>query len=156
MSSYKITLPLLVKCENVLRFSCSLSINDSDFSNKKSEQCSPKNVLDLSEGDYQSTEEDSSSHEGSTLTDSPPPPLALELKGRYSFRKHMSSLKQISSFFRFPFEQGTRKQEVNLPVKEQPPPLFKCFSYEELAIATNNFHEGTRYMGIGTNLYKNT
>lgn len=101
-------------------------------------------MLDLSDGDYHSTEDDSSSFEGSTLTESPPPRMAPELKEQSSFRKHMSSLKRISSFLRSPFEQETRKRDVKLQIKEPPPPpLLKCFSYEELANATNNFHQGT-------------
>ncbi|KAL4564258.1 hypothetical protein LXL04_028316 [Taraxacum kok-saghyz] len=114
-------------------------VNIEDVSRKKSEQRSPRNVLDLCEGDYHSTEEDSCSFEGSSITESPPPPLATELKGQFSFRKHLSSLKRISSFFRYPFEPDTMKPNRKFPVKEQPPPLLKCFSYDELANATNNF-----------------
>ncbi|GJR19964.1 probable receptor-like serine/threonine-protein kinase [Tanacetum coccineum] len=121
----------------------STNVNLEDFSNKKNEQRSPRNVLDLSDGDYHSTEGDSSSFEGSTITESPPPLMAQELKEQSSFRKHMSSLKRISSFLRSPFEQETRKKDVKLPIKEPPPPLLKCFSYEELANATNNFHQVT-------------
>lgn len=102
-------------------------------------------MLDLSEGDYHSTEEDSSSFEGSSITESPRPQLAHEsLKGQFSFRKHISSLKRISSFLRYPFETDTKKPNGKLPIKEQPPPLLKCFSYVELANATNNFHQGTK------------
>nr|GEZ77270.1 probable receptor-like serine/threonine-protein kinase At5g57670 [Tanacetum cinerariifolium] len=126
----------------------STNVNLEDFSNKKNEQCSPRNVLDLSDGDYHSTEDDSSSFEGSTITESPPPLMAQELKEQYSFRKYMSSLKRISSFLRSPFEQEIRKKGVKLPIKEPPPPLLKFFSYEELANATNNFHQDN-IVGIG-------
>ncbi|KAI3709151.1 hypothetical protein L2E82_38910 [Cichorium intybus] len=121
--------------------------NVEDISRKKSEQHSPRNVLDLS-GGYRSTEEDSSSFGESSITESPPPPMARELKGQFSFRKHISSLKRISSFLRYPFEPDTRKPEVKLLTKEQPPPLLKCFSYEELANATNNFRQDN-IVGIG-------
>ncbi|KAL7592373.1 probable receptor-like serine/threonine-protein kinase At5g57670 [Lactuca sativa] len=124
-------------------------VNVEDLSRKKSEQRSPRNVLDLSEGDYHSTEEDSSSFEGSSITESPRPQLAHEsLKGQFSFRKHISSLKRISSFLRYPFETDTKKPNGKLPIKEQPPPLLKCFSYVELANATNNFHQDN-IVGIG-------
>ncbi|KAL8265158.1 hypothetical protein R6Q59_023288 [Mikania micrantha] len=125
----------------------STTIDLEDFKNKKSEQMSPRNVMDLSEVD--STEEDTSSFEGSTITYSPPSPIITpELKGQSSFRWHISSLKRISSFLRFPFEQNTIKQEVKPQIKEQPQALLKCFSYEELANATNNFNEDN-IVGIG-------
>ncbi|KAI3805511.1 hypothetical protein L1987_27953 [Smallanthus sonchifolius] len=122
------------------------TIDLEDFPNKKSEQQPPRNVMDLSEGD--SAEEDSSSFEGSTIPESPPSPIARELKGQSSFRRHISSLKRISSFLRSPFEQNTIKQDVKLPIKEQSRPLLKCFSYKELADATNNFNEDN-IVGIG-------
>ncbi|KAJ9550861.1 hypothetical protein OSB04_014906 [Centaurea solstitialis] len=127
----------------------------SDFSNNKShEQRSPRNVLDLSKGDYHSTEEDSSSIEGSSIEgssimESPPPLVSSKSKGQSSFRKHISSLKRISSFLRYPFEPDTRKAEMKLPIKEQQQQtLLKCLSYEELAKATNNFHPDN-IVGIG-------
>ncbi|KAK1429901.1 hypothetical protein QVD17_12229 [Tagetes erecta] len=135
----------------------------ADLPNKKNEQQSPRNVMDLTEGD--NTEEDSSSFEGSTITESPPSPFAQEYlnrksehqsrrnvmdltEGRSSFRRHIASLKRISSFLRSPFEQNTNKHDVKLPIKEQPGPLLKCFSYKELANATNNFNE-ENIVGIG-------
>ncbi|KVI01391.1 Concanavalin A-like lectin/glucanase, subgroup [Cynara cardunculus var. scolymus] len=124
------------------------NINEEDFSNKKSEQRSPRNVLDLSERDYHSTEEDSSSFEGSSIMESPPPLVARKSKGQSSFRKHISSLKRISSFLRSPFEPDTRKADMKLPIKEQQQTLLKCLSYEELAKATNNFHPDN-IVGIG-------
>ncbi|XP_076945781.1 putative receptor-like serine/threonine-protein kinase At5g57670 [Bidens hawaiensis] len=124
----------------------SKAINLEDFQNKKIEQESPRNVMDLSEGD--GTEEDSSSFEGSTITESPPSPIARELKGQSSFRRRISSLKRISSFLRSPFEHNTIKTELKLPINEQPRPLLKCFSYEELANATNNFNQDN-IVGIG-------
>ncbi|XP_076954916.1 putative receptor-like serine/threonine-protein kinase At5g57670 [Bidens hawaiensis] len=102
--------------------------------------------MDLSEGD--SMEEDSSSFEGSTITESPSSPIAQELKGQSSFRRHITSLKRISSFLRSPFEQNAIKTEVKVPINEQPRPLLKCFSYEELANATNNFNQDN-IVGIG-------
>lgn len=133
----------------------------SGLPNKNGEQQSPRNVMDLNDGD--NTEEDGSSFEGSTITDSHASPIALEslnkkseqqyprnvmdlTEGQSSFRRHFSSLKRISSFLRSPFEQNTIKQDVKLPIKEQPRPLLKCFSYKELADATNNFNEGTQYL----------
>ncbi|KAK9076804.1 hypothetical protein SSX86_005138 [Deinandra increscens subsp. villosa] len=121
----------------------STTIDLEDLATKKSEQQSPRNVMDLPEGE--STEEDSSSFEGSSLTESPPSPIARELKGQSSFRKHISSLKRI---LRSPFEQNTIKQDLKLPIKEQPQTLLKCFSYEELANATNNFNQDN-IVGIG-------
>ncbi|XP_076921661.1 putative receptor-like serine/threonine-protein kinase At5g57670 [Bidens hawaiensis] len=124
----------------------SKAINLEDLQNKKTEQESPRNVMDLSEGDI--TEEDSSSFEGSTITESPPSPIARELKGQSSFRRHITSLKRISSFLRSPFEQNAIKTKVKVPINEQPRPLLKCFSYEELANATNNFNQDN-IVGIG-------
>nr|XP_043630612.1 probable receptor-like serine/threonine-protein kinase At5g57670 [Erigeron canadensis] len=115
---------------------------------EKSEQCSPRNVLDLS-GEYHSTEEDSSSFEGSTITESSSPSLSVDLKSRSSFRRHISSLKRISSFLLSPFEQDSSKQNLKLSIKQPPPPpLLKCFTYQELANATNNFQQDN-IVGIG-------
>ncbi|GMP36320.1 hypothetical protein CsSME_00008487 [Camellia sinensis var. sinensis] len=104
----------------------------------KSEKASPRAVIDLSDGESNNTEEDSSSTGDSSMTESPP--LSLGLKNELSFRKPLSPFQRISSFLRSSFDfNGKNRNEVTSN-KEKQQPLLRCFSYEEIANATNNFH----------------
>ncbi|KAK3007640.1 hypothetical protein RJ639_013108 [Escallonia herrerae] len=92
---------------------------------------SPRTVLDEVERESESTEEYSSSTEGLSITMSP---LQAPLKQR-------SPLQRISSFLRSPFDQMGRKGNEFLSIREkQQLPSLRCFSFEEIANATNNFH----------------
>ena len=102
------------------------------------EKPAPKAVLDGSEVESHSTE-DSFSFGDSSFTESPP---ASKLKGQSSFRKQLSPIKIISSFFLSPFDLSGRKRNEGLSDKEKHQPLLRCFSYDEISKATNNFHPG--------------
>ncbi|WOH06913.1 hypothetical protein DCAR_0626342 [Daucus carota subsp. sativus] len=52
----------------------------------------------------------------------------------------MSPFQRISSFLRTPFASSGRKRIEAFVDKEKPQPLLRCFSYEEIAKATNSFH----------------
>ncbi|XWS70913.1 hypothetical protein CRYUN_Cryun03dG0091300 [Craigia yunnanensis] len=91
-------------------------------------------VLDALEGESNSTEDNSSSFGDSTMSGSPP--QAPKFKGQSCIKKQMSPYKFISSFFSSPLRK--RKAGLSNTGKEQP--LMKCFSYEEISNATNNFH----------------
>ena len=97
---------------------------------------SPRTVLDAVEGESISTEDDSSRFGGSTMSGSPP--QAPKFKGQSCIKKQMSPYKFISSFFSSPL----RKRKVGLSNTGKEQPLMKCFSYEEISNATNNFHSG--------------
>ncbi|KAK6944260.1 UspA [Dillenia turbinata] len=100
-------------------------------------KASPRTVLNEFEGDTHTMEEDNSSFEGSSITESPP----LVPKDQTNNRKQVSPIKLISSFLRSPFNLYERKKiksDSNHYEKEQP--LLRCFSYEEISNATNNFH----------------
>ncbi|KAL6331683.1 hypothetical protein AAG906_014333 [Vitis piasezkii] len=106
-------------------------------SKSKREKPTPKAVLDGSEGESHTTE-DSFSFGDSSITESPP--LASKLKGQSNFRKQLSPIKIISSFLLSPFNLSGRKRNERLSDKEKHQPLLRCFSYEEISKATNNFH----------------
>ena len=108
-------------------------------SKSKREKSTRKAVLDGSEGESHTTE-DSFSFGDSSITESPP--LASKLKGQSNFRKQLSPIKIISSFLLSPFNLSGRKRNERLSDKEKHQPLLRCFSYEEISKATNNFHPG--------------
>lgn len=98
------------------------------------EKASPNRVLDASEGESNSTEEDSFSFGESSTTESPPPLPSRNLI------KQVSPIKFVSSFFRSPFDSTRGKGNDYTPNNQNQQPLLRCFSYEEIASATNNFH----------------
>lgn len=106
---------------------------------EKRVESSPKTVLSSCEDKSLSTEEDSSSVGGSSITESP---LSHLSKDQPNNKKQMSPLQRISSFFRTPFALSGRKRIEAFVDKEKPQPLLRCFSYEEIAKATNSFHPG--------------
>lgn len=102
-------------------------------------ETSPKTVLSSCEDKSSSTEEDSSSTTESCITESPLSHLSKEQPNN---KKQMSPLQRISSFLRTPFALSGRKRIEAFVDKEKPQPLLRCFSYEEIAKATNSFHPG--------------
>ncbi|KAE8735463.1 putative receptor-like serine/threonine-protein kinase [Hibiscus syriacus] len=102
-------------------------------SKTKLQKQSPRTVLDALQGESNSTEDDSSSFWDSTMSGSPQPP---KFKGEPYTRKQMSPYKFISMVFKSPL----RKRKANLSNKEKEQPLMRCFSFEEISNATNNFH----------------
>lgn len=107
------------------------------FLDKKKENHSPTTILDELRGESYSTEDDTSSTGDTSNTESPP--LTSKFKTQSKARKQLlSPCKLIASFFGSPF----RKRDGSLSNKEMKQPLIKCFSFEEISNATNNFHPG--------------
>ncbi|XP_057514279.1 probable receptor-like serine/threonine-protein kinase At5g57670 [Actinidia eriantha] len=122
---------------NTARIEEHVDMNSSKNDHMRDEP-SPRRVLDLCEGESNSTEEDSSSFGDLSLTESPH--LAPIPKSESNFRKPPSQLKRISSLLLSPFDLNTRKRNEITSNKDKQPPLLRCFSYEEISNATNNFH----------------
>ncbi|OMO69296.1 hypothetical protein CCACVL1_19563 [Corchorus capsularis] len=110
-------------------------VQNSIVSKRKAQKPSPRTVLDALEGESNSTEDDISSFGDSTMSGSPPP--GRKIKEQSSIKKQMSPYKLISSIFSSPLRK--RKPSLSNNEKKQKP-LMKCFSYEEISNATNNFH----------------
>ncbi|KAL8468852.1 hypothetical protein ACS0TY_031890 [Phlomoides rotata] len=97
------------------------SCTENSFSSEENEMMkrpSPRTVLDICEEDSNSDEELDSNN--STLV----------------CKKPKSPLQLISSFFRLSCDRSTIRKNKH---KEQP--LVRCFTYQEIANATNNFHK---------------
>lgn len=107
------------------------------FLDNKKDNHSPTTILDELRGESYSTEDDTSSSGDTSNTESPP--LASKFKIQSKTRmQQLSPLQLIASFFGSPL----RKRNVSLSNKEMKQPLIKCFSFEEISNATNNFHQG--------------
>jgi hypothetical protein len=89
----------------------------------------PRTIDDEVGGESQSTEDDSCSSGDTSITEFPP--LASKT------RKQPSPCRFIASFFGSPMK---RKGSSSHEGRQQP--LLKCFRYEEISNATNNFHPG--------------
>ncbi|KAK1366838.1 Concanavalin A-like lectin/glucanase, subgroup [Heracleum sosnowskyi] len=110
---------------------------NKDMLEKRAEsESSPITVLSSCEDKSSSTEEDSSSTGESSITESPLSHVSKEPNNK----KQLSPLQRISSFLLTPFALSGRKRIEAFVDKEKPQPLLKCFSYEEIAKATNSFH----------------
>jgi len=103
---------------------------------------SPRTVLYEIETESHSTEDDTFSFGGSTTTESPP--LATNFNGQSKTKKQTSTCKLISSIFASPM----RKINRSVSNKQKQQSLLKCFTYEEIANATNNFHPGKLPLSI--------
>ncbi|KAF8400385.1 hypothetical protein HHK36_013683 [Tetracentron sinense] len=104
-----------------------------------SEKPSPRTVLDGPEGGSQGIEEDSCSTLGdSSFTESPS--LVPQFKGRSNIWKHLSMFKLFFPFLRSPLNGTSKEINEGLFDKENWQPSWRCFSYEEISNATNNFH----------------
>ncbi|CAA2981989.1 probable receptor-like serine threonine- kinase At5g57670 isoform X1 [Olea europaea subsp. europaea] len=109
------------------------------YSKRKCENPSPTTVLDVCEGESQSTEEDCSSLAESCITNNFSSSGSLESKRKPQIGKPMRILKQISYFFRSPvYWPGGNRNGSSLKGKHQA--LLRCFTYQQIANATNNFH----------------
>ncbi|XVF70091.1 hypothetical protein PTKIN_Ptkin11bG0134300 [Pterospermum kingtungense] len=109
-------------------------VQNSIVSPIKEQKHSPRTVLDVLEGESNTTEDDSSSFGGSTMSESPH--QVPKFKGQSCINKQISPFKFISSFISSPL----RKRKASLSNKEKDQPLMKCFSYEDISNATENFH----------------
>ncbi|XP_031736529.1 probable receptor-like serine/threonine-protein kinase At5g57670 isoform X2 [Cucumis sativus] len=101
------------------------------------------------------TTEDDSSTSGDCSTIGSPPPLVSPFKSQSGdsqrHRQRMSPCKLISSFIGSPF----RKRNCSFSEKQShDQPLLRCFSYEEILNATNNFHPEMVGQGGYSEVYK--
>lgn len=102
----------------------------------KPHNSSPRTVLDSLEGQSNSTEDDTFSTMVSSITDTPS--LDPKNKSRSKLRTPQSPLRRIASFLGSPF----RRRSNSISRNEKRQPLLKCFSYEQISNATNDFHQG--------------
>lgn len=108
-----------------------------DFiSETKAQNSSPRTVLDALEGQSNSTEDDTFSTRVSSITCTPS--SGPKIKGQSKLRKTQFSFRFIISFLGSPF----RRKNFNMSRNEKGQPLLKCFSYEKISNATNDFHQG--------------
>lgn len=95
---------------------------------------SPRTVLDVFESDYQSTEDSTFSSIDSTISEFSS--LTPKDRSHSNLKKQcLSPCKLFFSFFGSPFRRRNRRKEIQQP-------LLRCFSYEDIMNATNNFHPG--------------
>ncbi|KAM6579551.1 hypothetical protein CsatA_003325 [Cannabis sativa] len=109
------------------------AISPAEKSESKSKNSSPRTVLDEIEVEYQSTEDETLSCGDSSITysTSVTPNFTKKSKQR---KQSFSPCRLVFSFLGSPF----RRRRNNM--KEIKKPLLKCFSYEEIMKATNNFN----------------
>uniref|UniRef100_A0A2P2K515 Uncharacterized protein MANES_06G028500 n=1 Tax=Rhizophora mucronata TaxID=61149 RepID=A0A2P2K515_RHIMU len=103
-------------------------------SKTKSQNPSPRTVFDELEGESNRTEDDTFSLGDSSMASSPP--LAPKFKDHENTKMQIYACKLASLFFGSPL----KRRNDSIPNKEKKQPLLKCFSYEEIANATDNFH----------------
>ncbi|KAF4348513.1 hypothetical protein G4B88_012085 [Cannabis sativa] len=109
------------------------AISPAEKAESKSKNSSPRTVLDEIEVEYQSTEDETLSCGDSSITysTSVSPNFTKKSKQR---KQSFSPCRLVFSFLGSPF----RRRRNNM--KEIKKPLLKCFSYEEIMKATNNFN----------------
>ncbi|WVZ09574.1 hypothetical protein V8G54_014104 [Vigna mungo] len=100
----------------------------------KAQNRSPRTVLNGLEGQSNSTEDDTFSTRVSSTTYTPS--LDSKIKSRSKIKPQFS-FRFIVSFLASPF----RRKNFNIYRSEKRQPLLKCFSYEQISNATNNFHQ---------------
>ncbi|TKY54615.1 receptor serine/threonine-protein kinase [Spatholobus suberectus] len=105
------------------------------ISGTKAQNRSPRTVLDGLEGQSNSTEDDTFSTRVSSTTCTPS--LDSKIKSRSKVRKPQFPFRFIVSFLASPF----RRKSFNISKNEKRQPLLKCFSYEQISNATNDFHQ---------------
>ncbi|ERM95272.1 hypothetical protein AMTRI_Chr04g182710 [Amborella trichopoda] len=129
-------------------------INQQVDTNNVSGRTSPRAVLDGPGGGGGGGThlEDQFTPESSTSCESQiEGPKSLEIglgitpQGRSSIWKHLPTIKLFSfSLFQIPNDEreGLKGKKSFLPGEGNPRPSWGCFSYQEIAQATNNFHPG--------------
>ncbi|PIA28554.1 hypothetical protein AQUCO_06800007v1 [Aquilegia coerulea] len=122
-----------IKAEQSLRKKNIRSLNRS--TNGKH---SPRTVLDGPEGGTYGVEEDYITLEGSSITESP---RLSKDQGRSNIWKHLSPIRRFFPFLRFSFDGRVRERNESFSDKETGKPHWRCFSFEEISTATNDFHQ---------------
>ncbi|KAF5208132.1 Receptor-like cytosolic serine/threonine-protein kinase RBK2 [Thalictrum thalictroides] len=103
------------------------------------EKHSPRAVLDGPEGGTYGIEEDYISLEASSITESP---RVSKDKGHSNIWKHLSPIKRFFPFLRFSFDESrVRERNESFSDNENGKPHWRCFSFEEISTATNDFHQ---------------
>ncbi|KAJ6742930.1 hypothetical protein OIU85_016960 [Salix viminalis] len=115
--------------------STSSTIENHINSETERHNSSPRTVLHQLEAESHSTEDDTCSLGDLSTTESPP--LATNIIGHS--KNQISTCELISSIFASPMRKGNR---IFLNKEKKQSTLLKCFTYEEIASATNNFHPG--------------
>ncbi|KAJ6330821.1 hypothetical protein OIU76_009422 [Salix suchowensis] len=113
--------------------STSSTIENHINSETERHNSSPRTVLHQLEAESHSTEDDTCSLGDLSTTVSPP--LATNINGHS--KNQISTCKLISSIFASPMRKGNR---IFLNKEKKQSTLLKCFTYEEIASATNDFH----------------
>ncbi|WJX96685.1 hypothetical protein P8452_77854 [Trifolium repens] len=110
--------------------------NSTHFQEMNAQNSSPRTVLlDGLEGQSNSTEDDTFSTRASSMTYTPS--SGPKIKRKSKLRKSQFSFRFIISFLGSPF----RIKSFNMSKIEKHQPLLKCFSYENISNATNDFHQ---------------
>ncbi|CAL0325595.1 unnamed protein product [Lupinus luteus] len=106
-----------------------------DYQVHKAGSSSPITVLDALEGQSNSTEDDSFSTKVSSITDTPS--MTSKINNQSKLRRSQSPFRLILSFLGSSF----RRKNFNTSKNEKHQPLLKCFTYEQISNATNDFHQ---------------
>jgi len=108
------------------------------ISEMNQQNSSPRTVLldGLLEGQSNSTEDDTFSTRASSMTYTPS--SGPKIKRKSKLIKSQLSFRFIISILGSPF----RIKTFNMSKIEKHQPLLKCFSYENISNATNDFHQG--------------
>ncbi|KAE9609832.1 hypothetical protein Lal_00006349 [Lupinus albus] len=106
-----------------------------DYQVDEAGSSSPITVLDALEGQSNSTEDDTFSTRVSSITDTPS--MASNIKNKSKLRRSQFLFRLIFSFLGSSF----RRKNFNTFKNEKHQPLLKCFTYEQISNATNDFHQ---------------
>lgn len=73
-----------------------------------------------------------------------------EIRGhrRNNTWKNLSVIKLFFLFFRSPPAGNRKKNDEGLPGEEHLHPSWRCYSYDEISQATNNFHPGPSFLSV--------
>uniref|UniRef100_A0A6N2MQV7 Protein kinase domain-containing protein n=1 Tax=Salix viminalis TaxID=40686 RepID=A0A6N2MQV7_SALVM len=115
---------------------------------KQRDNCSPRTVFHQLEAESHSTEDDTFSLGDLSTTESPP--LATNINGHSKTKKQISTCELISSIFASPMRKGNR---IFLNKEKKQSTLLKCFTYEDIASATNKFHPASSDNIVGRGGY---
>lgn len=120
-----------IKSESAISSAQNLNVSETKTKSKIS---SPRTVLDELEAASQSTEDDTLSSGDSTITDLPS--VTPSFRAKSNTRKQgFSPCTVIFSLLGSPFRKRNSAKGMRQP-------LLRCFSYEEIVNATNNFNPG--------------
>lgn len=114
----------------------------NSLSCSSSEKLSPRDVLTGPEGRPHRIEDDCYSVGDSSVAEST---HVLKNQGRSNIWKHLSPIKHFIPLLRSSFDKRARRRNESFSDKENEQPSWRCFNYEEISNATNNFHPGKHH-----------